>query len=117
MKKGFTLIELLGVIVILGTIGLIIVPTVQIVLSNSSQKLCEDQIKIFERAAKNYVSQNPYMEYDSVSLETLQKEGFLEESDLKNPKGQTFDKESIVNITYDSNNNKYKFKYNGSCND
>ncbi len=117
MKKGFTLIELLGVIIILGIIGLIVVPVIQGTLSDSSQKLCEDQITIFEKAAKNYVAQNPYGDYDNIdiSLEKLQTEGLLDESDLKNPKGGIFDKESTVKITYDGI--KYTYKYSGTCED
>ncbi len=117
MKKGFTLIELLGVIVILGIIGLIVVPVIQTSLSDSNQKLCKNQIMIFEKAAKNYVSQNPYGDYDNtdISLETLQNEGFLEESELKNPKGGSFDKTSTVKITY--NGTRYTYKYNGTCQD
>lgn len=115
MKKGFTLIELLGVVVILGIIGLIVVPVVQGSIRNSMNKACQDQIKIFERAAKNYVAQNPYIENKEITLEDLQNQGFLEESDLKNPKGGTFDKKSTVTITYDYDKTKYTYSYNGSC--
>lgn len=114
MKKGYTLVELLGVIVILGIIGLITVPVVQKTLMDSENSTCYEQIKLFEKAAKNYVSSNPYNEnYSSVSLDELIKKGFLDESQLENPKGGTFS--GTVKIEY--NNGKYTFNYNYGVND
>ena len=60
MKKGFTLVELLGVIVILGIIGMITVPLVQRTIIENNQKLCQDQVTSFERAARNYANKNVY---------------------------------------------------------
>ena len=63
MKKGFTLIELLGVIVILSVIALITTPVIQSAISNNKNATCESQTKSYEKAAKNYVTNNIY-EYD-----------------------------------------------------
>lgn len=111
MKKGFTLIELLGVIVILGIIGLIIVPVVQGVIRNSSTTLCKDQIEIFKKAAKNYVAAHPYEDYNN-SEKTLQNfvdEGLLEESQLENPKGGIF--KGKIRINYNGTNYSYEYIY------
>ena len=115
MKRGFTLVELLGVIVILGIIGLIIVPVVQGTLKTSSENLCEEQKKIYEKAAKNYVASNPYL-YDknsqeegddfSISLQELINKGFLEDDNNS-------DKEQKVIIEYKAG--KFKFSYDGNC--
>ena len=115
MKKGFTLIELLGVIVVLGIIGLIIVPVVQGSIRNSSSKLCNDQVKMFEKSAKNYVAEHPYGDYGgangvTISLTDLISGGYLEndsEGAIKNPKGGSFS--GSVKITYESG--KYNYEY------
>ena len=120
MKKAFTLIELLGVIVILGIIGVIVVPVVQGTINDSAIKSCEDQIKSFERAARNYANSNPYnIQNENVSLQTLIDKGYLEKKNLdndgniKNPKGGVFSIESTVHIGYDEG--KYTYTYNGNC--
>ena len=83
MKKGFTLIELLGVIVLLGIIGLIVVPIVQGTIKDSSEKICEYQEKISKKAAKNYIASNPYQVPESITLQQLIDAGYLEESKIK----------------------------------
>ena len=113
-NKGFTLIELMGVIVILGIIGLIVMPVIQGTIKENTTKLCKDQIKIFEKAAKNYVASNPYKDYNdqknnSKTLKQLVDEGYLEESQLKNPKGGSFS--GTVEIKYDNEKNQYTYQY------
>ena len=44
MKKGFTLVELLAVIILLGVIGLIVVPSITKTINNSKEDLYNDQI-------------------------------------------------------------------------
>ena len=57
-KNGFTLIELLGVVTILGLLGVIIVPTINNVISKNKQVLYDTQIRNIESAASHYVSEN-----------------------------------------------------------
>ena len=120
MKKGFTLIELLGVIVVLGIIGLITVPIVQGVIKESENNLCEDKIETIKRAAKNYASENPYIYSNNDDDDDEQKPknptlgdlingGYLE-GDIK-----PFNTNNKVSISY--NNGKYKFEFDGSCQD
>ena len=117
MKKGFTLVELLGVIVVLGIIGMIVVPAVQGIITSSSSNLCKNQIKSFEKAAKNYVSSNPYKyecnNNESIELNDLITNGYLEKSSLSNPKGGTFSGSVKITVTCNENGGKtnYKYKY------
>lgn len=65
-KRGFTIIELLAVIIILGIIAVIVIPTVNNILISSSQKLYDITTGRIENAAKDYM-----LEYknDIVGLE------------------------------------------------
>lgn len=57
-KKGFTLVELLGVIVLLGIIGLIAVPTVNTLIKKSRERAIAVQEKEIINAAKSWSSEN-----------------------------------------------------------
>lgn len=113
-KKAFTLVELLGVIVILGIIGMITTPIVQNAIDKNNVKTCEDQIKSFEKAAKNYISSNPFSNLNdgttTITIGKLQDEGYIEDSELKNPKGGNFSKNSIVIITYNGTKITYTYE-------
>ena len=115
-SRGFTLIELLGVIVILGIIGLIIVPIVQNTILDSSKDACRQMVNSFERAAQNYVSNNPYNFCNdgdtTLELDELKEKGYLEQKDLKNPsKGSDFSGHVIVSCTKIEGNYKFSYKY------
>ncbi|MBR3229475.1 MAG: type II secretion system protein [Bacilli bacterium] len=108
MNKAFTLVELLGAIVILGIIGMITTPVIQNTIDKNNIKLCEQQIESFKKAAKNYVGSNPFTnlkETTSITIGELIEKGYIEDSELKNPKGDSsnpnFSKNSKVIIKYD----------------
>lgn len=114
-NKAFTLIELLGVIVVLGIIATITVPVVQRTILESTENAYEDQIASFERAAREYVGSDVYNMTSckdhvcTVSLKTLQEQGYLPSGDIVNPKtDENFNLENTVDITYDGS----KFSYN-----
>lgn len=125
MKKGFTLVELLGVIVILGLIAMIAIPTINTALNNSRDKAYNEQINTIEDAARSYMSKNSLKLPNQtegkkccLKVSTLQNEGLLTASDIKNPKyksGSTDEKENFekfngsVIITF--TNNKYDYAY------
>lgn len=115
MKKGFTLVELLGVIVILGVIGAIVTPVIQNSLKESAKDACMRQVDSFKKAARNYFNQNPFaLDDDSytVSLRTLQNNGFLKEGDIKNPvTGGNFNLNNVVTI-YKGSSVEYRYSYN-----
>lgn len=129
MKKGFTLVELLGVIVILGIIAMIAVPTINNALNTSRDKAYDEQINTIENTARSYMSKNslklPSQTEGSkccVSVNTLQKAGLLSSDDIENPKykkDSTDSEENFENfngsviITF--TNNKYKYEYTKSA--
>lgn len=83
MKKGFTLIELLGVIIVLGLIAVLIVPSVINQLAKSKDKTSGVMISIISSAADLYLDSHQY-EYSMkngdrycITIETLIDEGFL----------------------------------------
>lgn len=112
-NKGFTLVELIAVIVILGLISLIAIPTVNNSIIKYKDKLEADAIKNIEQAAKNWAADNinklPNSVYDKsegatnlymtypdidteqdfselkIKLSNLQNTGYID-STVKNPK-------------------------------
>lgn len=125
MKKGFTLVELLGVIVILGVIGMITVPLVQRTIIENNQKLCEDQVISFERAARSFANKNVYKTEElitngggsyNVSLTELQDEGFLPDGNIENPlTGENFNLNTSVKITEAHNQFSYNYSDENAC--
>ncbi len=91
-NKGFTLIELIMVILVLGIIALITVPTVNSIIRNSKEKSYNNQIKLIEDTARTYMS-NHSLELPSqsvgsstcVNVEQLKKDGLLSNDDIINP--------------------------------
>lgn len=130
MKKGFTLVELLGVIVILGLIAMIAIPTINSSLNSSRDKAYDEQVRTIEDTARTYMSKNslklPSQTEGSMcclSVSTIQQAGLLTADDIKNPKykkDSTEEEEKYENfngtviITF--TNNKYKYEYaNTTC--
>ena len=130
MKKGFTLVELLGVIVILGLIAMIAIPTINSSLNSSRDKAYDEQDRTIEETARTYMSKNslklPSQTEGSMcclSVSTIQQAGLLTADDIKNPKykkDSTEEEEKYENfngtviITF--TNNKYKYEYaNTTC--
>lgn len=90
-RNGFTLIELLTVIILLGVLIVIIVPTIDSTLKKSSNKIYENQISNIITASKSWASKNPSQlpKKDEtsiiVTLRQLKDDGFIDE-DITNPK-------------------------------
>ena len=90
MKKGFTLVELLAVLVILGVITLVAVPSV----ITTNQKSVENEYNEFKKTVENaaeiymetHIDQKPGVgETKSISVKVLKDAGFIN-SNLTNPK-------------------------------
>ena len=118
MKKGFTLIELLAVIVVLGILGLIIIPNVAGTLKNQKDNLYKVQISNIEEAAKGWASEHFFTlptsdnEVKSIYLKDL--EGFID-TDINNPKAnKNFGKCLKINITKVAGTENYTYKVDES---
>ncbi len=126
MQKGFTLIELVMVILILGVLALITVPTINSIITDSREKSYNKQIELIEKSANTYMSMPSHSlelpkQGDAtcyVTIEMLQNAGLLSDEDILNPKYQkgstektkaneTFDKAVAVSFK----NNKYVYEY------
>ncbi|MBR3198654.1 MAG: type II secretion system protein [Bacilli bacterium] len=124
MKKGFTLIEVLAVLIIIGIVSMIAVPTIGSTLKYSKEKAYDKQVSILENAARTYTAKhNETLSIGYVSVETLKKAGYLANKNIKNSNyrsGSTNEKEKCATldngkiiITY--TNNKYKYKFSNDC--
>lgn len=125
MKKGFTLVELLGVIVILGLIAMIAIPTINSAINSSREKAYDEQINTIVDTARTYMSKNSLKLPDqkngskcSISVSTLQKEGLLDSDAIENPmyqKNSTEQKKKFKNfngkVIVTFTNKKYKYEY------
>ena len=112
MKKGFTLVELLVVIVILGLISLVVYPAVIGIISDMRNSAYESQTKIIVKAAKEWgfenVSKLPEKDNTcTVNIFTLTSNGYIEQENLKNPKGGLMD--GCVEISFESNQYVYTY--------
>lgn len=121
-KKGFTLIEVLAVVVLLGFIALIALPTVREMMEKSKQKLYNEQIILIENGLKNWASANIFLlpeknETIKLSLGQLKQAGYLELK-ITNPKNnKCISNETLLNITKYDNSYIYEVEdvINVSC--
>lgn len=119
MKNGFTLIELLTVIVILGVIAGIAVPTITKTIQNSRVDSCKEQVRTIERAAERWATENSSKLYDlrqgtvtskTITVKDLQTGGYLSsKSEIINPVTSNKMTDVNITITYNSTNKHYSY--------
>lgn len=120
-RRGFTLIELLATIVVLGIIGTIAINLVIKYINSSKRDLLQTQKNEIVQAAKDWAMKNPsdldkyHLNNTYISIETLKKDGFLENKKIKNP--VTGDEMiGCVVATYQESNKSYNFIFDDtSC--
>ena len=117
-KNSFTLIELIGVLLILGTISLIIVPNVLKSINDANSLASEEQLAAIKEASLNYSVKNDlgyYNDYEKViSFDDLINGGFLTEKDIKAKDGNRLP--GCVIYKWLDNSKQYNFRYDAECN-
>lgn len=113
-NKAFTLAELLGVIIILGLLSLLIVPTVNKTLGRNKEDLYQVQIHNIEKATKDYALKNMDLlpesegEFITITLGDLKKGGFIQ-NEVRNPiTKELFPNDMEIKITFLSNDYVYE---------
>lgn len=96
-EKGLTLVELLAVIVILGIIAAIAVPSIGSIIENSRIKAAKADALNAMSAAQLYFAENDTP--DSVTLKVLKDEGYMQ--DL----GTLLETDGVINKGKDGNKN------------
>lgn len=114
-KKGFTLIELLAVIIILGILGLIVVPMVNETIKEQKEKLYNRQLETIESSAEGWSTKNSDKITDDgtssyVNVTTLVRDGYLKNTDIKDPRNNKI-MNGCVSISYDKSYNQYVYEY------
>ena len=104
-KKGFTLIELLAVIIILGVLMIIAIPSVTSYISNSRKSAYVDTAHAIISGGRNFVNEGKVPMYDTDVTYYIDYQCVKTEGAAKSPYGE-FTKAYVV-VTYDGNGFDY----------
>ena len=104
-KNAFTLIELLAVIIILGILMIIAIPSVTTYISNSRKSAYIDTAKEIINGARNFVNEGKLEMFDTNSTYYLPTNCIKTENSSKSPYGE-FTK-AYVGVIYDGKGYKY----------
>lgn len=120
MKRGFTLIEMLAVIALIGILGAISYPIVTREINKSKDNAFKTQIKYIENAAKRWsVKNNELLLLDgtaiTVDVNTIKKDGFLENTDIIDPRTNKVIT-GCVEIKYNIEYSQHVYKFIMNCN-
>ena len=104
-KKGFTLIELLAVIIILGILMIIAIPSVTSYISDSRKSAYVDTAKEIVGGARNIVNSGKLGMYDTNTTYYIPASYINTENGLKSPYGEFT--QAYVGVVYDGKGYKY----------
>ena len=106
-KKGFTLIELLAVIIILGILMIIAIPSVTQYINNSRKSAYVDTAKEIVAGTRNLVNEGKLGMYDTNTTYYIPAKYVNTENALKSPYGEFTDDSAYVGVIYDGKGYKY----------
>jgi len=106
-KNGFTLIELLAVIIILGILMIIAIPSVTSYINNSRKSAYVDTAKEIISGARNFVNEGKVPMYDITATYYIKASCISTENGQKSPYGDFVDDETYVIVTYDGQGYDY----------
>ena len=119
MKRGFTLVELLAVMILLGVVSLIAIPSIGKILNRSREKARESTKNELIKAAKEYYADNIRELPDDgshkcLSVSEIEESGYISNDDIVDP--TTEEKlTGYVKIYFDNTYNQYTYEYVKSC--
>lgn len=106
-NKGFTLVEIVAVLVVMGILLLVTLPSVFNTLDKKKNSSHDELIAEIESAAKLYISQNKdvrtFLESTqeiNISYDVLAKEGLIKGSQIDPLTNEPLTTESYVNVKY-----------------
>ena len=106
-KKGFTLIELLAVIIILGILMIIAIPSVTKYINDSRKSAYVDTAKEIVSGTRNIVNEGRLGMYDTGTTYYIPAKYINTENSLKSPYGEFTDTSAYVGVIYDGTGYKY----------
>jgi prepilin-type N-terminal cleavage/methylation domain-containing protein len=106
-KRGFTLIELLAVIIILGILMIIAIPSVTNYINDSRKSAYVDTAKEIVSGTRNLVNEGKLGMYDTGTTYYIPAKYVNTENGLKSPYGEFTDTSAYVGVIYDGQGYKY----------